>query len=289
MRRLAKKFAASVLALSLVFTMGTTCFAATWGSYFGASEGWHEGAAGKLVSEKADGFTAALDTIGWGGIWGGQIFMDSTKPNTAKVSVKKGQTYTLSFTIKGTNIPKYVYVKVATGEILAYSTWIKLEPNGTVNFTKKFKAANNANSVYFGVGGDFGNRLNVTTDGDADARYKVFKSTFNKDATVELANDANGDSGSATKIEVSKFTLIGQPKIKSAKSKKKKQVTVKFSKVDGAKAYKVKVGKKKYTTKKTTFTAKKVKGKKVVVQVAAVAKSSGVTGTFSAKKKVKVK
>jgi len=50
-----------------------------------------------------------------------------------------------------------------------------------------------------------------------------------------------------------------------------------------------KVGKKKYTTKKTTFTAKKVKGKKVVVQVAAVAKSSGVTGKFSAKKKVKVK
>lgn len=71
--------------------------------------------------------------------------------------------------------------------------------------------------------------------------------------------------------------------------RRKNRLLIKFSKVDGAKAYKVKVGKKKYTTKKTTFTAKKVKGKKVVVRVAAVAKSSGVTGTFSAKKKVKVK
>ena len=36
MRRLTKKIAASALALSLVFTMGTQCFAANWGSYFGA-------------------------------------------------------------------------------------------------------------------------------------------------------------------------------------------------------------------------------------------------------------
>ena len=35
MRRLTKKIAASALALSLVFTMGTQCFAANWGSYFG--------------------------------------------------------------------------------------------------------------------------------------------------------------------------------------------------------------------------------------------------------------
>ena len=42
MRRLTKKIAASALALSLVFTMGTQCFAANWGSYFGGSEGWYE-------------------------------------------------------------------------------------------------------------------------------------------------------------------------------------------------------------------------------------------------------
>ena len=117
MRRLAKKIAASIMALTLVVAMGTTCFGATWGSYFGASEGWYEGAEGKLTSNKASGFTAAVDAVGWGGIWGGQIYIDGSKGDNARsVSIKKGQTYTLSFSIKATNVTKFVYVKVATGE-----------------------------------------------------------------------------------------------------------------------------------------------------------------------------
>ena len=49
MRKLTKKIAASALALSLVFTMGTQCFASNWGSYFGGSQGWYEGAEGTLT------------------------------------------------------------------------------------------------------------------------------------------------------------------------------------------------------------------------------------------------
>lgn len=288
MKRLAKKLAASVLAFTLVIAMGTTCFAANWGSYFGANEGWYEGAEGKLNSNKASGFTAAIDSVGWGGVWGAQVFMDATN-STGKVSVKKGQTYTLSFQIKATNITKYVYVKVATGETLAYSTWIKIPANKTVKFSKKFKAKANANTVYFGLGGDIGDRTDVTTDEDAATRYKVFKDQYKQVAEVGLANDANGDYTASTLITVSKFTLIGQPKVKSVKSKKKGKVTVKFAKVDGASKYKVKVGGKVTTTKKTSVTVKAKAGKKVAVQVAAVAKSSGVTGAYSAKKRVKVK
>lgn len=288
MKRLAKKLAASVLAFTLVIAMGTTCFAANWGSYFGANEGWYEGAEGKLNSNKASGFTAAIDSVGWGGVWGAQVFMDATN-STGKVSVKKGQTYTLSFQIKATNITKYVYVKVATGETLAYSTWIKIPANKTVKFSKKFKAKANANTVYFGLGGDIGDRTDVTTDEDAATRYKVFKDQYKQVAEVGLANDANGDYTASTLITVSKFTLIGQPKVKSVKSKKKGKVTVKFAKVDGASKYKVKVGGKVTTTKKTSVTVKAKAGKKVAVQVAAVAKSSGVTGAYSAKKSVKVK
>ena len=288
MKRLAKKLAASVLAFTLVIAMGTTCFAANWGSYFGANEGWYEGAEGKLNSNKASGFTAAIDSVGWGGVWGAQVFMDATN-STGKVSVKKGQTYTLSFQIKATNITKYVYVKVATGETLAYSTWIKIPANKTVKFSKKFKAKANANTVYFGLGGDIGDRTDVTTDEDAAIRYKVFKDQYKQVAEVGLANDANGDYTASTLITVSKFTLIGQPKVKSVKSKKKGKVTVKFAKVDGASKYKVKVGGKVTTTKKTSVTVKAKAGKKVAVQVAAVAKSSGVTGAYSAKKSVKVK
>lgn len=288
MKRLAKKLAASVLAFTLVIAMGTTCFAANWGSYFGANEGWYEGAEGKLNSNKASGFTAAIDSVGWGGVWGAQVFMDATN-GTSKVSVKKGQTYTLSFQIKATNITKFVYVKVATGETLAYSTWVKVPANKTVKFSKKFKAKANANTVYFGLGGDIGDRTDVSTDEDAATRYKVFKDQYKQVAEVGLANDANGDYTASTLITVSKFTLIGQPKVKSAKSTKKGKVTVKFAKVDGASKYKVKVGGKVTTTKKTSVTVKAKAGKKVAVQVAAVAKSSGVTGAYSAKKSVKVK
>lgn len=290
MRRLAKKFAASIMALTLVVAMGTTCFAANWGSYFGATEGWYEGADGKLTSNTAAGFTAAVDAVGWGGVWGGQVYIDGAKSDNARnINVKKGQTYTLSFQIKATNVTKFVYVKVATGETLAYSMWVKVPANKTVKVNKKFKAKANANSVYFGIGGDIGDRADVTTDEDAQIRYGVFQNQFKMPAADGLAQDANGDYVAATVLTVSKFTLIQQPKIKSVKSKKKGQVTVKFAKISGAKSYKIKIGKKVYNSKKATFTAKKVKGKKVKVQVAAVAKNSGVAGAYSAKKTVKVK
>ena len=68
MRRLTKKIAASALALSLVFTMGTQCFAANWGSYFGGSEGWYEGAEGTLTSNTDKAWTAQMASIGYGGV-----------------------------------------------------------------------------------------------------------------------------------------------------------------------------------------------------------------------------
>ncbi len=290
MRRLAKKIAASIMALTLVVAMGTTCFGATWGSYFGASQGWYEGAEGKLTSNKASGFTAAVDAVGWGGIWGGQIYIDGSKGDNARnISVKKGQTYTLSFSIKATNVTKFVYVKVATGETLAYSTWVKVPANKTKKVNVKFKAKANANSIYFGVGGDVGDRENVTTDADAPVRYGVFQNQFKMSAVDGLAEDANGDFTAATVLTVTKFTLIQQPKLKSVKSRKKGKVTVKFGKVKGAKSYKVKVGSKVYKTKKATLTVKAKSKKRVKVQVAAIAKSSNVAGAYSKAKRVKVK
>ncbi len=288
MRRLAKKIAASIMALTLVVAMGTTCFGATWGSYFGASEGWYEGAEGKLTSNKASGFTAAIDAVGWGGIWGGQIFMDAAQGNNS-VKIKKGQTYTLSFSIKATNVTKYVYVKIATGETLAYSTWVKVPANKTKKVNVKFKAKANANSIYFGVGGDVGDRENVATDEDALTRYAVFQNQFKMPAADGLVQDANGDYTAATVITVTKFTLIQRPKLKSVKSRKKGRVTVRFGKVTGAKSYKVKVGSKVYKTKKATLTVKAKSKKRVKVQVAAIAKSSNVAGAYSVAKRVKVK
>ena len=78
MRRLTKKIAASALALSLVFTMGTQCFAANWGSYFGGSQGWSEGAEGTLTSNTDKAWTAQMASIGYGGAWGAQVYKNGT-------------------------------------------------------------------------------------------------------------------------------------------------------------------------------------------------------------------
>ena len=289
MRRLAKKIVASIMALTLVVAMGTTCFGATWGSYFGASAGWYEGAEGQLTSNKAGGFTAKLGTVGWGGIWGGQIFIDPNQNTSGKVDVKKGKKYTLTFSIKGTNVQKYVYVKISTGETLAYSTWVKLTPGKTVKVSKTFTAKANANTIYFGVGGDFGNREDTADDVDAAIRYSAFTNQFKKNAQSTLAaEDANGDSTATMDITVSKFAILGQAKVKKATSPKKGKVKVTIAKASGAAKYKVKVGKKITTTKKTTVTVKAKAGRKVKVQVAPVSKT-GAVGAWSAKKTVKVK
>ena len=113
MRRLTKKIAASALALSLVFTMGTQCFAANWGSYFGGSEGWYEGAEGTLTSNTDKAWTAQMASIGYGGAWGAQVYKNG-------INVKKGQQYTLSFDAQSSTCDKWVYVKVSTDETLAF-------------------------------------------------------------------------------------------------------------------------------------------------------------------------
>lgn len=292
MRRLTKKFAASIMALTLVIAMGTTCFGATWGSYFGGDQGWSEASKGKVTKNTSDGFQASIDLVGWGGVWGAQVFMDpnSATKNTGKVSIKKGKKYTLCFNITGTKVQKYVYVKISTGEKLAYSTWVKVTPGKTTKVATTFKAANNATSVYFGMGGDAGDRESTPNDVDAKYRYDLFTKQFKKDARSALgAEDANGDVAAATLITVTKFAVLGEAKVKSVKSPKRGKVKVTIAKADGAAKYKVKVGSTTKTTKKTSITVKSKKyGKKVSVKVAPVSKG-GTVGAWSKAKKVKVK
>lgn len=288
MRRLAKKFAASVLALTLVVAMGTQCFAATWGSYFGASAGWYEGAEGSLASQTAKGWTANVDVLGWGGIWGGQIFQDSAK-GTGSVSVKKGQSYTLSFTMKSSNCDKWIYIKVATGETIAYAKWIQLKRGKTTKFNETFKAKANANSIYFGIGGEMGDRTGI--DEDAEVRYSY--------APNGPSSVVDVDPMAATQIVLSNYSLTSakpaKVALKNVKALKGGKVKVTYKKVAGAAGYQIKYTikgskAKTKTTKKATYTIKKLKkGKKVTVQVRAYAKGKKVFGAWSKKKSVKVK
>ena len=112
-------------------------------------------------------------------------------------NVKKNETYTVNFDIKSSIVNKFVYVKISTGETLAYSFWVSIPAGKTVKVSKTFKAKANAKTVYFGMGGDVGNRTEEDDDGDASVRYKV----FGPDYATQLANDANGDINSIESAE----------------------------------------------------------------------------------------
>lgn len=286
MRRLAKKFAASVLALTLVVAMGTQCFAATWGSYFGATAGWYEGADGALASQTATSWTANLNSLGWGGVWGAQVFQPA-----GSVSVKKGQSYTLSFTMKSSNCDKWVYIKVAKGETLAYAKWVQLKKGQNTKFSETFTAKADADSIYFGIGGEMGDREGVAEDADAAIRYSY--------APAGASSVVDADPTAATQITLSGYSLASakpaKVALKKVKALKGGKVKVTYKKATGAAGYQIKYTvkgskAKTKTTTKTSYTIKKVKkGKKVTVQVRAYAKGKKVFGAWSKKKSVKAK
>ena len=121
-----KKIAAVVATLALTVGMTANCFAASWQSYFGVNEAWFEGAEGKLSSQSATGWTADMKTIGWGGCWGAQV--------KQSVKVKKGEEYTIKYTLSSSKCDKWVFVKIADKkENFAYGKWVKIKKGKSVS------------------------------------------------------------------------------------------------------------------------------------------------------------
>lgn len=89
-----------------------------------------------------------------------------------------------------------------------------------------------------------------------------------------------------------KVTVKKLAKVKGIKATNKKKGTLKITwkKVTGAISYKVKVGKKTYTAKKTSLTVKKLKkGKKVTIKISAQGPKAKYKASAWASKKVKIK
>lgn len=190
--KLVKKFAAAVAAMALTVAMTTSCFAASWGSYFGQNEGWYEGAYGELKSSTDTSWTANMDAIGWGGCWGGQVFQQNLK-------IKKGDEYQLKFNMTSSKCDKWVFIKIATGDDIAYGDWIQLKAGKTTKYDVTFKAKVDADSIYFGIGGDFGDRAEGT-DQAKGAIYQYSKTKPNDgDATYATELKCTGYSLAATK------------------------------------------------------------------------------------------
>ena len=95
-----------------------------------------------------------------------------------------------------------------------------------------------------------------------------------------------------TQKPTAKVTVKKLAKVKGIKAANKKKGTLKITwkKVTGATSYKVKVGKKTYTVKKTSLTVKKLKkGKKVTIKISAQGPKAKYKASAWASKKVKIK
>ena len=195
--KMVKKLVAVVAALTLTIGMVSTAMAASWSTYFGLNKGWYEGTKGSLTSNSATGWTAKIQSIGWGGCWGGQIYQKG-------LSIKKGQQYTIKFTIKSSKLDKWVYLKIgdAKGKKMNLGKWIDCKKGKTVSVSETFTAKYDGNSVYFGIGGDFHDRQGVKTDEDAKVRYKYAP---NKKLDARLPSDYSADH--PTVITVSGYSF----------------------------------------------------------------------------------
>ena len=155
----------------------------TWGTYFGGNSGWYEAGYGNLVSQTETGWVANLTQLGWGGIWGDYIYQDKSE-GYGNIEVQKGSEYTLSFDLISSDCDKWVYFtvgKACNGQHGAYSEWIKLKKGVKTSYRKKFVAQNNAEGIKFGIGGEPGNRDEVTTDSDAEYRYSLISERPSED------------------------------------------------------------------------------------------------------------
>lgn len=185
-----KKTAVITLAIALVISMNTSVFAkAGWQDYIGfdgkPGHTWYEAADGKVVGVSQTKWTAKLKSIGWGGVWGAQIYRN--------VNIKKGQKCRIKFKIKSTKINKWIVVKICNKNKIAYVKWIHLKKGKYTKVNETFIAKKNATQIYFGLGGEFGDR-----DDEKDIYAYLNK----------RPSDGKGDAaGASTKILLRNYSL----------------------------------------------------------------------------------
>ena len=161
-----KKIVALTAALVLVIGTVSTVSAASWKSYLGLNAGWYEGVEGKVTKNTDSAWTVKVQSIGWGGCYGGQM--------SKKISVKKGTQYKIQFNISSSKMDKWVWVKIGneTGSQMVFGKWLDCKKGKTVTVNETFTAKYNSDTITFGIGGDFYDRQGVATDKDAKVRYK---------------------------------------------------------------------------------------------------------------------
>lgn len=218
MRKLLKRVSAVVCATALTVAMASTCFAADrWASYFGQNMGWYEGAIGEVTAQSKDSFTAKMDLIGWGGVWGAQVKDEA-------LDLKKGTEYKLTFDMVSDTVDKWVFIKIANdADDLIYGEWIQLIKGKKYEYSATFTPSENATKIVFGMGGEFGDRTDEADmyelmsglPSDVDANYATTITCTNfsleeaaaeKPAKEEKADKANENNDKEVETEAKKET-----------------------------------------------------------------------------------
>lgn len=119
-----------------------------WETYFGYNEDWYEGAEGELIEVTNDSWTAKLNMLGWGGIWGAHM------SKSLETNLALGKKYTIKCNLKSMDCDKWIFITLQKAESIAYGKWIKLEKGVEKTINETFIAQNDADKVYFGFGGE---------------------------------------------------------------------------------------------------------------------------------------
>ncbi len=131
-----------------------------------------------------------MKTIGWGGCWGAQV--------KQSVKVKKGEEYTIKYTLSSSKCDKWVFVKIADKkENFAYGKWVKIKKGKSVSVNETFKATADSDTLTFGIGGEFGDRKGI--DKDATKRYSY--------ASGGAASLNDGDPTYSTTVKCTGFSF----------------------------------------------------------------------------------
>lgn len=281
------------------------------------------------TTKPADGFTADIMTTGWDGDYnvsprGDNPYLLRAYMNGISASV--GHDYTISFTVEWNNAQNAPEKNIMVGVSNAYGesvfkddpsavTHIKVNSGSSYTYTQDFTLwAGDTLDVSISYGAFLQQLDNgLTTEGTSAAGIlkvsdlKITDKGQNKDyvpdpgdrPTVPSDDETTGNPNKDTNPVVTNPTpstptpgvtkTLGKVKKVKAKNNKKGTVKITWKKVANAKSYQIKVGSKKYTSKKASKTVKKLKkGKTYKVRVRA--KATGYkTGAWSKKVKVKIK
>ena len=116
---------------------------------------------------------------------------------------------------------KWVVIKIATDENIAFAKWVQLKKGQSTTIDETFTAKCDATSIYFGLGGDFGDRADEKdlytyaeggqksiSDGDGEAAAKGTTITCTGYSLASTAAGKNAKTGTSSGSASTQTTTV---------------------------------------------------------------------------------